>query len=94
MMQALATLAGHDLDFLFVQNDAVKQRISGAESPIGLTVFCQYLIEEPGLFGSILRCMWPRGSGGGPSSPPVSVFGRALLTCGLRLAYDCCCFRR
>jgi uncharacterized damage-inducible protein DinB len=52
--QALATLSGHALDLLFVQDDAVHERISGAEGPIGLTVRCEYLIEEPGLSDSIV----------------------------------------
>jgi hypothetical protein len=35
VVQALAALSRHELDLLFVQDDAVKQRISGAEGPIG-----------------------------------------------------------
>ena len=55
MVQALAALSRHDLNLLFVQDDAVKQRISGAEGPIGLTVLCENLIEEPGFSGSIVE---------------------------------------
>ena len=36
---AFAALSRHDLDLLLVQDDAVEQRISGAEGPIGLTIF-------------------------------------------------------
>lgn len=101
VVQAIAALARHDLNLLFVQDDPVKQRISGAEGPIGGTVLCENLIYRAdvgdlcSLRNSLAstsdmsrwrRCMWPRRSGGGETGFPSSAFGRALLTSGLLLA--------
>ena len=54
MIEPFAVLARHHLDVLLIQDNAIEVRIARLTRPIGLTIFLEYPVEEPGLVVSIL----------------------------------------